>query len=166
VTFYSRRDLSGMITNSTWPVTTAPKKHNTWKNLLPVFLNRCLGVIVWLNSRPCLVTFKTVGCVPPVAWEWKVRYHVVILLLKSGSNKWVNKLGSTFQKYRATLALKLFEPILLWKWLYPPIFLDLVSRSDRTIFCTIYRCLLDVNKLLRNQISLRQHVFYDKGIDE
>ncbi len=53
-----------------------------------------------------------------------------------GSSNRVNKPGSTSQKYRANLAPKLPEPILLWKrllLLYFPIwFLD----PDRTILCT------------------------------
>ncbi len=63
-------------------------------------------------------------------------------------------------KYRTTLAPKLPELILLWKHLLPLYFLIWFPNPDQTIFCTILGCLLDVNKLLRNQILPGQEVFY------
>ncbi len=68
--------------------------------------------------------------------------------------------GSTNFKDSTTLAPKLADPPFWWKSNSTP------SKSgsglpnlDRLICCTIQRCLLFKIQLLRNQISLGQHVF-------
>ncbi len=89
-------------------------------------------------------------------------YHIVILLSKLGSNKRVNK-----TQIHPSKTMRHFGAQTVWadstlKWLHPLYFLIQFLNPDQHIFCTIWRCLLDVNKLLRNEISSCQEVFYYK----
>ncbi len=76
-----------------------------------------------------------------------------------GSSNWVNKTRIHPLKWLATLTPKLPESLYFWNGSTPSIsgsgYLDLYQ----SISCTIKRCPLNVNKLLRNQISLCQQVF-------
>jgi hypothetical protein len=84
------------------------------------------------------------------------------ITLKLGSNKRVSKTqihpSKTMRHFvaktiRADSTLERLHPVYFSIWFLDP---------DQPIFCTIQRCLLVVNKLHRNQISLRQHIFYYK----
>jgi hypothetical protein len=97
---------------------------------------------------------------PRRSWS---KYHVVILLLKLGSNKQVNKTQIHPSKTTHHFGAQTIRAVSTLGTAPPPLYFSIQFLNlDQTIFCTIQRCLLDVNKLLRNQVSLRQHIFFYK----